>query len=528
MFTCFTYSEGLSMIKFDSLKTFPIINFKAAKPTTEKNVIGQKQEGDSFQLSIGYINDTHGQINNQLRILSGIKGDIRLSAGDDQIGSEENHKVNEAAVKFLDGANIFARAIGNHEMDTTTQDFCDLNRNHKTKLLAVNFREKLTRPDKTDFNEIKKDSIIAEIKGEKIGLIGACPNDMMERVNDANYIKDCETDNYYVTLQRIKTNIENFKAQGINKIFLLSHLGHNKNQDIAQKIEGIDVIIGGHTHELLKDIKEGENLFYSPNGEPVIITQAGKDGHHFGTLNVEFDKDGVITKAQNNIHRTCKYPKSFVHEYITNQILGKAEVVGEIGEVIPPPENVYISENAHSNFVCDVMKEATGADIALWNSAGIRNSFHVGKINDREIREISPFADKTTVVPITEKELVDGFNMAIKSSFTSASNKPGIYAVSGLNYSISKSQAKLTAMNFIDKQGNEIPINIENPDPNKVYKVVATKFITSGGDGISVFNKIKDAYIVYPFDKDKLVCDYLKKQTEPVSINQVGRIKFED
>ena len=226
MFTCFTYSEGLSMIKFDSLKTFPIINFKAAKPTTEKNVIGQKQEGDSFQLSIGYINDTHGQINNQLRILSGIKGDIRLSAGDDQIGSEENHKVNEAAVKFLDGANIFARAIGNHEMDTTTQDFCDLNRNHKTKLLAVNFREKLTRPDKTDFNEIKKDSIIAEIKGEKIGLIGACPNDMMERVNDANYIKDCETDNYYVTLQRIKTNIENFKAQGINKIFLLSHLGH--------------------------------------------------------------------------------------------------------------------------------------------------------------------------------------------------------------------------------------------------------------------------------------------------------------
>ena len=349
------------MIKLNNFNTIPKINFRAAQPANN-SYLGEKQNKDNYQLSVGYINDTHGQINNQLRILSGLEGDIRLSAGDDQIGSEKNHATNAAAAKFLDAAKIFARAIGNHEMDTTTQDFCDLNKNHKSQLLAINFREKENRPDKTDFNKLKKDSTIAEIKGEKIGIIGACPNDLYERVNDPLYIKDCELDTYQTTLQKIKNEISKFKEQGINKIFLLSHLGHSKNKYIAKNIEGIDVIIGGHSHELLKDIKEGENLLYSPNGEPVIITQAGKDGHHFGLLNLEFNKDGVITKAQNNIQKTHLYPKSYAHEYIANQILGPTEIVGEVSNVLPPPENVYVSENPHANFVCDILREMTDSD----------------------------------------------------------------------------------------------------------------------------------------------------------------------
>ena len=71
---------------------------------------------------------------------------------------------------------------------------------------------------------------------------------------------------------------------------LLSHMGLAKDREIAQKTEGIDVIIGGHTHELVEGIKEGDNLLYSKTGEPVIITEAGRDGNYFGQLNLVFDK----------------------------------------------------------------------------------------------------------------------------------------------------------------------------------------------------------------------------------------------
>ncbi len=515
------------MIRFNPFKQIPKVNFTSQNPM-QRYGFGEKQDKDNFQLSVGYINDGHGQTNNELRILSGIEGDIRLSGGDDQIGNEKNHNSNAATILFLQFAKIVARAMGNHEMDTMTDDFCDLNRNHSTSTLAINFREKTTRPDKTDLNDVLKSSMVTEVKGEKIGLIGACPNDIFERVTNPDYIKDCEVDNYYVTLQKIKSEVEKMEKEGINKIFLLSHLGHNKNKDIAEKIDGIDVIIGGHTHELIKDIKEGDNLIYSPSGKPVIITQAGKDGHYFGLLNLEFDKDGVIKRAQNNIHKTHNYPKSYVHEYIFNQVLGPAEVVGEVSEVIPPPENIYISENPHANFVCDAIKEITGADIGLWNNSGIRNYFHVGKINNREVKDIAPFSDDMTVVPVTEKELVDAFKLVTKRTLSRASNKPGLYAVSGLTYTVSKSKKELVAMNFIDKNGNVIPIDIDNPDPNKVYKVAADEFITMGGDDIPMLDKINQAYKIYPYDKDIMVCQYLKDKKEPVKINQTGRLTIVD
>ncbi len=513
------------MIRFNNKSSF--LNFKSQE-LMQRYGFGEKKDKDNFQLSVGYINDGHGQTNNELRILSGIEGDVRFSGGDDQIGNEKNHPSNAATIMFLEFAKIAARAMGNHEMDTMTYDFCDLNRDSVTKTLALNFKEKPTRTDKTDLNEILQSNYVTEINGQKIGIIGACPNDIFERVTNPEYIKDCEVDNYYVTLQKIKDEVDKFTRAGINKIFLLSHLGHNKNKDIAEKIDGIDVIIGGHTHELIKDIKEGENLIYSPSGEPVIITQAGKDGHYFGLLNLEFDKNGVIKKAQNNIHMTHNYPKSYVHEYIFNQVLGPAETVGEIIEAMDPPENIYISENPHANFVCDAIKEITGADIGLWNNSGIRNFFHVGKINNREVKDIAPFSDDMTVVPVTEKELVDAFKLVTQRTLSRASHKPGLYAVSGLNYTVSKSKKALVAMNFIDKDGNEIPIDIDNPDPNKIYKVAADEFITMGGDGIPMLDKINQAYKIYPYDKDIMVCQYLKEQKEPVKINQTGRLRIID
>ena len=59
-----------------------------------------------------------------------------------------------------------------------------------------------------------------------------------------------------------------------------------KDKRIAQETSGIDIIIGGHTHDLLQGIEEGKNLLYSKSNEPVIITQAGKDGEYFGDLKI--------------------------------------------------------------------------------------------------------------------------------------------------------------------------------------------------------------------------------------------------
>jgi len=394
---------------------------------------------DSFEISIGYVNDTHGQTNNMMRILSGIDGDIVVSAGDNDIGDEKNKNIHKATAKFLNIANVIATAVGNHEMDTTQEDLINSINTYKADALAVNMiKDKLENQDKEDIKKLGraeldkylKPSKIVEVRGEKIGLLGASPIDMLDRLTHPTYHTDCHVDDLDKTINDIQEEVNNLRQTGVNKVILLSHLGFKKDKQVASETEGIDVIIGGHTHELLDGIIEGENLVYSKTGEPVILTEAGRDGNYFGKLNLTFDEQGVITKAQNNLGETGLFHKNLVNQYIFNDVLGEPENIGYV-QFAPFPPKYLTEENPHANFICDVMREESGADIALWHNCGVRNFFHEGEINSSDVKDISPFLDFVAVAEVSEKTMVNLFKKAIKDTYSTSSRKPGLIAVSG-------------------------------------------------------------------------------------------------
>lgn len=506
-----------------------VTSFKAA------NNLERTPNDDTFELKIGYVNDLHGQTNNMMRILSGIKGDIILSGGDNDIGDEKNRPVHDATARFLNLAGVNATALGNHEMDTMQGDLKYTASKFNGDILAINIEQKplehqtaeeLEKFNKADIKEFIKPSVIVKVKGENIGLIGTTPVDLTERATHPDYHKDCKAHDLDTTTGLIQDEINKLKKQGVNKIILLSHLGIARDKEVAQRIEGIDVIVGGHTHELLKGIEEGENLVYSKTGEPVIITEAGKDGKHFGELNLTFSKDGVITKAQNNLGDTSLYHRNLVHQYMFNEILGKPEQVGFIAYAPPAPKSL-LEENPHANFMCDAMRYEMDADIGVWNNAATRNYFKRGNIDSSDIKEIAPFADNISVAEVSEKTLVDAFKKATEISYNSIGNKPGLLAVSGLNYTVSPSKKTLVGMNFVDKYGVEHPIDVNNPRENKKYKVVADSFIMSWGADYDILSP-KEECVEYPFNKAYLTCEYIKHLNKPVIINQTGRILYAD
>ena len=499
------------------------------------NKLERTPNNDTFEIKIGYVNDLHGQTNNMMRILSGINGDIILSGGDNDIGDEKNRHVHDATAKFLNLAGVYATALGNHEMDTKQGDLKETASKFNGSILAINIeqtpldkqsKEELENYNKADIKDFIKPSKVVEVKGEKIGLIGTTPVDLTERATHPDYHKDCKAHDLDKTTELIQKEINNLKKQGVNKIILLSHLGNARDKDVAKNTEGIDVIIGGHTHELLKGIEEGENLIYSKTGEPVIITEAGKDGKHFGELNLTFDENGVIQKAQNNLGDTSLYHRNLVHQFMFNEILGKPEQVGYI-EYAPPAPKSLLEENPHANFMCDAMKYEMEADIGIWNNNATRNYFKKGNIDSSDIKEIAPFADNISVAEVSEKTLVDAFRKATEISYNSIGNKPGLLAVSGLNYTVSPSKKTLVGMNFVDNNGVEHPIDVNNPREDKKYKVVADSFIMSWGADYDVLSP-KEECTEYPFNKAYLTCEYIKHLNRPIEINQTGRIKYSD
>lgn len=514
----------------------PKITFKSSdnKNFTNYTPKAKPIPNDSFEMSVGYINDTHGQTNNMMRILSGLRGDLKLSAGDNDIGDEKNQEVHKATTKFLNLAGIKASALGNHELDTTQKDCIDSIYRFNGDVLSINYKKEpienqseddITMFGRAELDKNLKKSVVVEVKGEKIGLIGASPMDMFDRLTHPNYYADSHMDSLEDTFEEIQEEIDELREQGINKIFLLSHLGYKRDKIATQKLEGIDVIIGGHTHELFRDIKEGQNLFYSKTGEPIILTEAGRDGNYFGELNLTFNKDGIITKAQNNIGETRLFHKNMINQHIFDEILGKPEVVGYVKHAPAPPKSL-IEENPHANFVADVMRYETDSEIGLWHNCGIRNFFHEGWVNSSEIKDMSPFLDYVVTANVTEKAMVDMFKKAIADSYINSAKKPGLIAVSGLKYTVDPKEGKLVSMSYIDKEGKVTSIDIDNPSETKTYKVVTDEFLMSAGADFLVLAEEDDYIEKFDHDKDYFVCQFLKKQKKPIIINQTGRIEF--
>lgn len=492
------------------------------------------QKPKTTKASIFYVNDIHSNLINLEKLKSASdtfdsftpseKTDkLKFSAGDISVGRDANFS--KLGIAFENATKIMASAAGNHEFDLSKEDFVDALKGNNYKFLGINLKVPDTFKENKEIKKEVTNSYVQEINGTKYGVIGIMPFDFMFHLSDQNEYADFEVLPIEKTIPLIQKEIEKFKGQGIDKIILLSHAGFLADQEIAQSVEGIDVIIGGHTHDLVKGIKEGKNLFYSKKtGEPTIITQAGRNGDYFGVLNLEFDDKGVIKSAQNNLTKTAPFEKSLVMKNIVNKIIGKPKVVGVIKSA-PKHEHTLISENPSADFVMDAEKSELGVDIVLTNSGNFRASFEPGELTDRDLKTLTPFDNKVWVVKLTEKEIVDALKVGAKS-FLDEESMPGIIQVSGLKYTMSKS-GEVKNVTYIDKDGSEKQIDVKNPSPTKIYTVATDDYVAKGGNGY-FSNKEDCAIAKYNFDKNKLVADYFKKLNAPVDIKLDNRITIVD
>ncbi len=484
----------------------------------------------NIKTSIFYINDYHGKAINMERTLTAgkvfdtlnksepQKDTFKLSSGDIMIGTDE--KTNHIAAMFQNLLGITATAAGNHEYDMQ-EKVASVFPWIKYKILANNVNIKQENPFA---KMLTQTSIVEERNGHKYGIIGCSPIDLKQRSKAGVVQTDIDVLSPKETLNSIQNEVNKLQRQGINKIIMLSHLGYTLDKIVAKQTKGIDVILGGHSHDLVTGIEEGKNLLYSKNGEPVVITQAGRDGKNFGILNLEFDQNGVIKKVQNNIGYTKDFSRFAPAKYIFDKIFGENETCGYIKSAPPPVPNDLLSPNGHAYFIVDCIRKDLDCDIAILASAHIRGYFEAGKVDTRAIYDILPFRTRLHKINYSEKDLVEAFKVAAKS-FTNVSSKPGIFYASGLRYTVTD-KGKLCSMSYVDKNGKETPIDIKNPRTDKFYTTVLNEYCAQGNDGFKTLNRPDKILQIYDFSAARCVENVLKSQKEPVEIKTDDRIKI--
>lgn len=542
-FTCFiqvTEAAGSYMYINNNFNSFytPKIKFGQSSQASG-NASSNRSSNDTFRQKTLYGNDFHGHLKAFRKFktvsdrfkLENPGGDVILS-GDEWVGSGRDKNI--AIVKMMNMCNITAAAPGNHNMDYKgAEGLSEMLDYAKFKTLALNLQPKdstkiASYPLKDDIDAGRlASSMVVEENGRKIGYIGLVPVDLFSRLSTQSQegAKDVKVLNLKETEDAVRKEVEKLEKQGVNIIKLVSHLGIDASSQIAKNVAGIDIINDGHSHDTLEGLTEGKNLFKSPRGEWVIVTQAGKNGHSYGVLDVVYDKYGRIIQAKNEIKNLDKEPENLVVKTMENISLGTPQTIGVIAHDVKSKPETVLEESPLSAFLSDAYRKFSDADIVFNNMGGIRASLPAGPVTDRDIMDLMPFYNDVNVYKLSEKDIVDVLNNAVKA--TSKYHRTGALQVSGLRYKIGKDD-RVKDIVVVKEDGTQVPLNWQNPSSDKYFKVAYNTFVAGGSEGLEALACPEK--IIHKCEKNEtqMLIDYIKSfNGQPIDIHEDGRIIHE-
>lgn len=214
---------------------------------------------------------------------AGAENVLLLHAGDWSQGSVYFTALNgEMEVDVINALGYDAIALGNHEFDNGNKRLAERIERINCPVVCANY----------EFDEplasLVKPYTIVERAGRKIGIIGLLADIstlVMQDPDDKAVYKD-------------PTPIVNELAAKLRKedkcdlVVVLSHLGVEVDEnnpdskidpELASETRGVDLIVGGHSHTLLSDVKLVPDL----DGHSVGIVQCGKYGMNAGKITVD-------------------------------------------------------------------------------------------------------------------------------------------------------------------------------------------------------------------------------------------------
>ncbi|XP_061063310.1 5'-nucleotidase isoform X2 [Eubalaena glacialis] len=205
-------------------------------------------------------------------------------------------------VHFMNALGYDAMAPGNHEFDNGVEGLIDpLLKEAKFPILSANIKAK--GPLASQISGLYSPYKILPVGDEVVGLVGYTSKETPFLSNPGtNLVFEDE-------IAALQPEVDKLKTLNVNKIIALGHSGFETDKLIAQKVKGVDVVVGGHSNTFLytgtppsKEVPEGQYPFIvtSDDGRQVPVVQAYAFGKYLGYLKVEFDEKGDVVTSHGN------------------------------------------------------------------------------------------------------------------------------------------------------------------------------------------------------------------------------------
>lgn len=436
------------------------------------------------------INDFHGSLVSSGKNIgiANLVGEIKkaktanpntlfVGAGDLFQGSAESNLLyGKPVAETLKEAGMVATAIGNHEYDWGIDKIDSWKKDGGFEFLAANVYDKATNAPVN----YAKPYIISEVDGVKVAFIGIATPETEYKTKPEN-VKNVIFKNPAEILPKYITEV---KDKGANIVIALTHLGAMQDKDgvitgeaadIA-KVPGLDGIICGHSHQTIKGTVN-----------KVAVVQGYYNGRSLAKLSYILDKNtNKVLKVVPSIDELYNRAATLTADAATKAILDKymAQVSPILSEKLGVA-NVDLNHDSKGpslmgEWVCDIMKAKSGAQIAIQNGGGLRISIPKGELTVGKMYELMPFDNTLVTAKLTGAQVKEAIEHGIGNEKISFGQMSGVYA----SYDMSRP--------FGDRI---VSLTLENGQPldmNAYYTVVANDFMFDGGDNYNVLKQGKE------------------------------------
>ncbi|MBF0616153.1 MAG: 5'-nucleotidase C-terminal domain-containing protein [Nitrospirae bacterium] len=535
--------------RFLALSLSVLIITLSCATVTKQSAVPVVSPIEAYSISIAHINDTHAHLEqtkvtikyNRSELVAALGGFTRLAsaigdlrkkhanflflhAGDVFTGTLYFTKYLGAADSaFFHLMGLNAVTLGNHEFDRGPPVLADFLRSLKSdgsSSISVLSANTDTGSEDALAGLIEPYKIF-EIGGRKVGVIGLTTQETPRisspggKITFSDPFKVAE---HYVT---------ELKAQGINIIILLTHVGYDVDLELAKKISGVDLIIGGHSHTLLGDDDLMSYGFWphdrypkevrGKDGNLVLVLQSWEYAKELGFIKVFFNNTGEVIgyepepvmllspandekpymesfdkfKAEiNNKLRVTKFSE-FPEDESAKKLLDtykkpleslSEEVVAVALENMPRGRNKGPGVIIADSFLYTTKNLNT--QLSIVNAGGVRAGFIKGNITIGDVYTVMPFNNTLYVMNVLGRDLKDALESMTSFNVDKSRAQPFMY-VSGVTFNINEQKPegqRISDIEILPSNGSKKQVM----EMDKTYRIVTSNYLATGGDNFKV------------------------------------------
>lgn len=426
---------------------------------------------------------------------------IVVDAGDQYQGSlmYTTYK-GEVEAEFMNVIGYDVMAVGNHEFDDGDEGLRKLTDLVSFPVISGNI-------DVSGSNVLAgqvDNHIVLEIGDERIGIISALAVDTVETSSPSDAVI------FSPEVASLSADVAALQGEGVTKIIALTHVGLPKDMEIAAAVDGIDAIVGGHSHTLMSNTADGARPYPTMVGT-VPVVQAYAYSKYVGHLTLVFDDAGNVTSATGD---TILLDASVAEDEAAvariAELAGpieemKTRIVAETAAAIDGDRTICRAmECPMGSLIADAMLDRVrdqGVQIAIQNGGGIRASIDAGEVTMGEVLGVLPFQNTLSTFEVTGETLLAALENGVGQIEDGAGRFP---QVAGMTFTVDS--AAPVGGRVSDVMVGDAPL-----DPATVYAVVSNNYVRNGGDGYSMFEDAANAYDFGP-DLADVLAEYMAAQ----------------